>query len=287
MMRSMTGFGTGEQRAQGWQVDVTARSLNHRYRTIRVRTQREWPQLQTQIEEAVKDRLVRGDVTVWIVATRHADDEIVTRFDTAAAQDAMRALRELARELRVPSEPTLADLLELGVLQDAWEQERPPWDVVRTALAEALDGVIASREAEGEALRVELLAILDSLEGMLGEVVERVPAVTEELRERLQRRIQSLDLSVDPGRMEMEVALLAERYDVREEVSRLEGHLVRTRRLLDGGEPVGRRLDFLAQELLRETNTLGSKSRDLEIHSRVLDMKVAIDQLKEQAQNVE
>jgi uncharacterized protein (TIGR00255 family) len=125
------------------------------------------------------------------------------------------------------------------------------------------------------------------LSGLLDEVQERIPEVTEELRARLKQRIESLDLSVDPSRMETEVALLAERYDVREEVSRLEGHLARTRKLLDGDGPVGRQLDFLAQELLREVNTLGSKSRDLEIHTRVLDMKVAIDRLKEQAQNVE
>jgi uncharacterized protein (TIGR00255 family) len=287
MIRSMTGFGTGEQCGGGWQVHVTARSLNHRYRTVRVRTPRDWPQLQTQVEEAVKGRLDRGDVTVWIVASRHTEEDGTWTPNPGPARDAMRALRDLATELGLPQEPTLTDLIQLGVLQDAWLQETPPWKVVHDALEIALDGVIASREAEGAALRGELVEILGGLTQLLGEVTERVPEVTEELRERLRQRIDSLDLSVDPSRMETEVALLAERYDVREEVRRIDGHLARSRRLLEGDGPVGRQLDFLSQELLREVNTLGSKSRDLAIHNRVLDMKVAIDRLKEQAQNVE
>ena len=287
MIRSMTGFGTGEATVDGWQVNVTARSLNHRYRTVRVRTPADWPELQARVEDAVKRRLHRGDVNVWVAATRIETADGAASFDLEAARTSLQGLRRLSNELALPGEPTLRDLIALGAVKDTSGTVAPPWEAIATALEAALQGVVEAREGEGASLAVELGRIFDELERMLAEVVDRIPAVTDELRERLRERIDGLGVSVEPARLEGEIVLLADRYDVQEEVNRLEGHLQTARALLRGSDPSGRRLDFLAQELLREANTLGSKSRDLSIHSLVVDMKVSIDRLKEQAQNVE
>ena len=118
MIRSMTGFGTGEAVGEGWRVHVTVRSLNHRYRTVRVRTPGDWPQLQSRLEETVKERLDRGDITLWIVTTRTGEDGSPAPFDREAVHRALDALRDLAQELALTDEPTLAHLIQLGVLQD-------------------------------------------------------------------------------------------------------------------------------------------------------------------------
>jgi uncharacterized protein (TIGR00255 family) len=288
MVNSMTGFGTGTVTAAGWRVDVTIRTLNHRYLSVRVRAPHDQPRLQVCLEEAVRRAFSRGEVGVWIGLARDREaQQESSLFDRTVIDDHLRELRGIAQELSLPESPTLSDLIQVGAFQVAKPLEADPWSVVEPAVQQAIEATLLARSKEGAQLAEELKEILDQLSGLLAAVKQRLPAVSEELRNRLQEKVASLNIVVDTDRLETEIALLAERFDVREEVTRLSSHLHRAEELLQASSPIGKELEFVSQELLREVNTLGAKSRDLVISSFVVDMKVAIERFKEQVQNVE
>jgi len=286
MVQSMTGFGTGASRSGPRRVDVTVRTLNHRYLAVRLRSLSDWPLLQAQAEEAIRRVFARGEVDVWVTFASGEAASSEGVFDLERAARYAGALRELAQRFDLP-EPSLGDLVRVGALEAVPPEEEDLWGLLEPALGEATQAAVASRASEGKRLGQELEKILGELGGDVRSVRRRVPALREALRARLFERLEELRIEVEPTRLEAEVALLADRCDVEEEVARLEAHLDRARGLLEKKGPVGKELDFLAQELLRETNTLGAKSRDLDVSSLVLDMKVAVERFKEQVQNVE
>ena len=288
MVNSMTGFGTGTVSAAGWRVDVTIRTLNHRYLSVRVRAPHDQPRLQVCLEEAVRRAFSRGEVGVWIGLARDREAQQESPlFDRAAIDDYLKELRGIVQDLSLSESPTLSDLIQVGAFQVAKPLEVDPWPVVEPALQQAIEATLLARSREGAQLAEELKEILDQHSSLLAAVKQRLPAVSEELRNRLQEKVASLSIVVDSDRLETEIALLAERFDVREEVIRLASHLHRAEELLQADSPIGKELEFVSQELLREVNTLGAKSRDLVIGSFVVDMKVAIERFKEQVQNVE
>ncbi len=286
MIRSMTGYGTGSGSADGWNAEVALRTLNHRYFSLRVRGLSD-PVLERRIEEKVKEVFARGEIEVAVVLAQGLDETGRLPMDRETVATYAAELRELTDELGLPP-PTLGDLIALGAFTSP-ERDDPsdPWPAVSTALSEAIRGALTARAREGELLYDELHRIISELSSLVEEVKARIPAVTQELRERLRERVVALGAEVDPDRLEMEIAFIAERADVQEEVARLEAHLTRIKELLDASDAVGKELGFLAQELLREANTLGAKSRDLTINGLVVSMKVAIERFKEQVQNVE
>ncbi len=287
MIRSMTGFGHGAATAGGWHAEATLRSVNHRFLSIRIRSLADRPWLQSQIEEKVRGVLHRGDVGVWLTVTEETDSEGRAGFDRGVAARAYRALEGLRAEFGIPDPATLADLIRAGGLQTPQEDEETLWPAVRAALEQGLAALARTRETEGKMLETEMSRLLVVLEeGSVG-AERRLPEIQEELRSKLRARIEELDLRVDPERLEAEVILYVDRFDVQEELVRLRGHIARARDVLSRGGPVGKELDFLSQELLREANTLGSKVRDGEVVGFTVDMKVAIEQLREQVQNVE
>jgi len=286
MVKSMTGFGAGSAEGEGWRAEVTVRTLNHRYLSVRVRSLHDQPELSVRVEDAVKSAFGRGEVQVAVDLTHRIGDRSESLFDPGVVGDYHRALHRLAQELVLPA-PTLADLIAIGAFGAAAPIEEDPWPTVEGALRQALAAADAARGEEGGKLKAEIEAILRQIAAHLERIKERIPQVCQELLVRLRERIAELKVELDPQRLETEVALAAERADVREEVARLEVHLGRAWDLLEQDGPIGRELDFLSQELLREVNTLGAKSRDLEISSLVIDMKMGINAFKEQVQNVE
>jgi len=289
MLNSMTGFGAGTATGDGWNVDATVRTLNHRYLSVRVRSLSDRPQLQMRVQEIVKKAFQRGEIGVWIDVVRDQARSDVNRFDRHVVEDYLRELRRIVETYSLPETPSLNDLIRIGAFQTPVHSDEELWPLIQTALDQAIDAARTARATEGQYLAEELRRIVDRLADLLSQVTARVPEIRNELKERLQERIASLDLEVnlDPARLETEVALLVERSDIQEEVARLDAHLRRVSALLKEDRPVGRELDFLSQELLREVNTLGSKARDLEINAVVVDMKVEIERFKEQVQNVE
>jgi len=287
MISSMTGFGMGTAIGAGWRAEVTLRTLNNRFLSVRVRSLSDRPQVQVQVEEAIKRAFKRGEIGVQISLERDAEAVGQEVFSSETVERYLGGLRHVVEQLSLPEPPTLSDLIAVGALQQASGEENDPGPIIAEALQEAMAATRSARAKEGEHLAGEIEGILSRVSSRVAQVEERLPEVEKELRVRMQEKIASLSVDVDPARMEMEIALVVERYDVQEEIARLQGHVARARSLLTSDEPVGKELDFLSQELLREVNTLGSKSRDLTINGLVIDMKLAVNAFKEQVQNVE
>ena len=288
MIRSMTGFGTGTAAHAGWRVEATIRTVNHRYLNVRVRSLNDRPGIQAGIEKLIKQSFRRGDVGIWLdIQPDRTAESRPSQFDADIASETYAELRRLSESLALPAPPTLETLARVGGLQSPKEREDDLWPAIDAAVQESIRVALASRENEGTFLAGELRGILERLTNTAQVVEDRLPELIAALHQRLTDRLDELELKVDPERLEAEVVLLIERYDVQEEMARLRTHIERASALLENGDIVGKELDFLSQELLREINTLGSKARDSQVASLVIDMKLAVEQFKEQIQNVE
>lgn len=290
-MRSMTGFGKASGTLpDGTEVSVVARAVNHRFLDVALKLRDEWAAAEPALRKAVGERVQRGHVDLLVRTSRAAVR--TAAFDGEAAARYAAAWREAAEELSLPSDLSARDLLALpGVVKT--EESAEPDEAAREALAalvrEAVAELDRTRRREGEALAAALAAIVGRLEAGVARLDEERAGLVERLYAQLRERVRKLaeGFPLDEGRFAQEAALLADRGDVSEEIDRLKAHLVEIRRLLGASEPVGKRLDFLAQELHRETNTAGQKSRELPALRAVLDLKSDVEALKEQVQNVE
>lgn len=287
MISSMTGFGLGTATGQGWKAEVTLRTLNNRFLSVHIRSFHDRPQLQVQVEETIRRSLKRGDIGVLISLERDTEADQAEVFSSDITNKYLKGLRHIVNQFALPNPPTLSDLIAIGAVQQSASQESDPSAVIQQALKQAIAAVTETRAKEGKHLRSEIEQILERLTSLITQVKERLPEVQLKLRQRMQEKADYLKVEVDPARLEMEIALVVERYDVKEEITRLQGHIKRAKSVLNSAEPVGKELDFLSQEMLREVNTLGSKSRDLEVNGLVIDMKLAVNAFKEQVQNVE
>jgi uncharacterized protein (TIGR00255 family) len=290
-MRSMTGFGLGEAPLGGGRLAVEIRGVNHRFLDVRVRVPRELGDLAAFVEQVAREKLARGRYEVAL----RVDGMVlgVPVLDRDRARAAFRALTELRDELAPGSEvplSLLAAIPDLFVSSVDREIDRLR-EATRTAFDIALKALDAMRGQEGAAMREDLLKRLESVRRLARDVAGRAPDVVEAHRKRLRERADRLRLSteleVDAGRLEQEIALFAERSDICEELTRLESHCVQFGGLLASDEAVGRRLDFLLQEMAREANTVGAKSPDAPIAHAIVEVKADIERMREQVQNVE
>ncbi len=290
MIHSMTGFGRGTASAEGADVTVEVRSLNGRYAEVTVRAPRSLAAHETDVQSRVKDALDRGKVGVSVQVQRAAEAAPL-RVDANAAA-AYRRLLEEVREAAGVAEPVslehvlrFPDVLVAAEAEDATEGV---WEAAQAALADALGALTAMRRQEGEALAADLRARLGAIEAELGAVEAEAPARVEAARTAMHERVADLlgDERVDRDRLELEIALLADRLDVNEECVRLRSHLALFRDALASDAPVGRRLNFLAQEFNREINTIASKAGDPGIAHRAVTMKEELEKIREQVQNV-
>jgi uncharacterized protein (TIGR00255 family) len=291
MIRSMTGFGAGHASRDGEEIDVEVRSVNHKFCEVKVRLPRELAALEIEIGRAVKERLARGGVEAAVrrIVSRGA---VVPRIDGALAGEYARAFEDLRQRLGLAGPVPLQAVLDAeGVVsleERATDLEAARAGVVQ-ALGLALDQLTSMRAREGEALARDIGGRLSTIEAAVAQVEQLAPASVEHHRARLHERVQELSrgFTPDPARLAQEVALLADRLDVAEEITRLRSHLAQMRELMAGGEPAGRKMEFLVQEMHREVNTIGSKSQSADIAPRVVAMKAEIERMREQVQNVE
>ncbi|ATB38120.1 hypothetical protein CYFUS_003546 [Cystobacter fuscus] len=292
MLKSMTGFGAGRARVGDEEFSVEVRSLNHKFCEVKARLPRELAALEPVLVKQVKDRLARGAVDVFIKRHTATAAGTVPVVDVGLAREWARALREVGEALGelaevswsvVASQPGVVRLEERGMNVESATQ------AVSGALEQALTALEQMRQIEGEAIRVDLETRLGLIERWSREVAGLAPRSVEEYRQRLTERVAELarGISVDEQRLAQEVALFAERSDIAEEMTRLASHLEQFRQLMGAGEPSGRRMDFLVQEMHREVNTTGSKSQHAEISARVVSMKAEVERIREQVQNVE
>jgi uncharacterized protein (TIGR00255 family) len=288
----MTGFGAGHARADGREARVELRSVNHRHLHVKVRLPADLAALEPEVEAAVRARLARGSVTVGVGVERSGGAGLAT-IDREAARRYLSMLGGLATELGLPERPSLAMLVSLpgvvGLAQDEEQHERES-ALVLEALASALEALVEMREHEGRELAADLRRNARAVAGLVGRVEERMPEVVRGHQAALQQRVGELlggRQPVAPGDLARELALLADRMDVGEELARLKSHLAQLERVLAQGGSVGRQLDFLTQELFREANTIGSKCNDAPVAHMVVEMKTHVERLREQVQNVE
>ena len=290
----MTGFGEGHAADDRVRVSVSIRTVNHRYLDVSLRLPEVYRALELDVANRIKERLVRGRVE----ARFRVDPVAEPRFSVQVRRNLARRYREAAAELSEadPSAgPALsaAELLRLPEVVVVEPAEDEPGAGDQALLLEAIDGaldvVIATRRREGEHLRRVLGERIARLVELRGELENAAPAIKADLVEGLERRLRELlaEHEVDPARLAQEAAVLAERIDVGEELDRLAAHLEAFEALLDGDGSRGKRMDFLTQEILRELNTLGAKSRHSQQLARVVEAKELCEQLREQVQNIE
>jgi len=287
----MTGYGRGEATGGGVTVVVELKSVNNRFRDLNLRLPREHAVLEPRLHNLVKDRVHRGRVEVFVRRSAIETGQVV-RPDPVLAERYLSAMSAVAKRLqRDPAEIPLELVLnQPGVLTlvDGEPDALAEWDILATAVEAALSDLIRMRAVEGEALAADLAQHLDQLEALHREVAACAEGIAERLMGRLAQRLQRLlDDKLDPSRLLQESAILADKADVSEELARLGSHIEQLRAALRADEPVGRKIEFLVQELNREVNTIGSKAAEHPISARVVDMKSVVERLREQSANVE
>ncbi|MBL9036960.1 MAG: YicC family protein [Archangium sp.] len=292
MLKSMTGFGTGRATAGGESLTVELRSVNHKFCEVKARLPRELSTLEPLVAKLVKDRVARGAVDVAVKRSTRAGMSVVPIVDLALAQAYRKAFAQLAQTLGVPDETSVRDIATQPNVVRLEEPEVNLEDAAKAleiAVLQAIDALGAMRTKEGTALRDDVASRLAAVDGWTTEVTVLAPKAVEQWRDRLATRAAELSkgLPVDPQRLAQEVALFAERTDVAEELTRLASHQKQFQTLLAATEPVGRKMDFLVQEMHREVNTTGSKSQHAEISNRVMQMKSELERIREQVQNIE
>ncbi len=291
MIRSMTGYGKGEAVTPAGRCMVELRAVNHRYGEVAVKMPRSFYAYEHEVRKRAGQRIKRGKVDLlvqWEEATGAAG---VPPVNLAVAKGYHAAFLELAHELRLsPEIPLSLIVAQKNVVQEtAGEEQSDLLPQLLQALAAALDGLDAMRLREGEALVRDLTARRQGVAQLVEQVAARAPQVVEEYHDKLQQRLVKLldGAEVDQQRLMQEVALLADRCDVTEELVRLQSHFLQFDETLALDEPVGRKLDFLMQELNREVNTIGSKANDAAITALVVQMKAELEKMREQVQNIE
>jgi uncharacterized protein (TIGR00255 family) len=295
MIRSMTGYGEAQRDTPAGHLRLEVKSVNHRFLNLSLKTPNGFDRFERDLTEVIRAHVARGHVSLYLAVDRRtSDDGTGVRADLDKARAYRAALEEIQAELGVPGPVDLALLARFGDLFRAPEADAPP-EVdaaeLRQMVVEALGQLLDHRRAEGERLRADMDARLGSMAASLEGVAERAPERLMRERDRLRAAIRELSeqVEVDEDRLAREVAYLAERWDINEEIVRFRAHLAAFREALelDGGEPVGKRLGFLVQELHREANTIGSKANDQLIAEASMSIKEEIERLREQVENVE
>jgi uncharacterized protein (TIGR00255 family) len=288
MIASMTGFARREISGAWGALVCELRSVNHRFLESGFRLPDDIRSAEGELRQRLAREVKRGKVDCSFTHRRLQGSETALEVDPAALERLLGSVRNLTRT--IPGNPTVnvLDVLRWpGVLKDERDDNEDLLKAAHTLFGGTLEDLVAARAREGERLRELIEQRCNGLDALVAHVRTRLPEVHARVRTRLDERLAELKAQVDQERLEQELAILLQRLDVDEELDRLTGHITEIRRVVAGTEPAGRRLDFLMQELNREANTLSSKSQDLETTRSAVDMKVIIEQMREQVQNVE
>lgn len=292
MIKSMTGFGRGHQVLNDRDITVEIRSVNHRYYEFSSRLPRSLGYVEDKLKTLLQGRISRGkvEVSVLINNVEAADEKITINHEIVKEYiDAMRSVKD---EFGLVDDLSLSNILRIPdaftVVKTETDEEQL-WEDIRSTAEEALEHFISMRENEGERMKQDVLSRLAKIEEWVGVVETRSPMVVEDYRKRLYDKMCEVlsSTNIDENRILMEAGIFSEKTAVDEETVRLRSHIAQFRGMLESGEPVGRKLDFLVQEMNRETNTIGSKVQDIEVTRIVVDQKSEIEKIREQIQNIE
>jgi len=292
---SMTGFGRGPASGKKGSWTVELRSVNHRYLDISIKLPRRFIGWDDKIKKEILSVHSRGRVDIFITFNEEGLEDTRLRADIGLAKEYLRCLKEIARELSVTGEPDLTMLATYRDIITPLDEESGAekleefWPGLQEAIADALQECLKMRQSEGETLQIDLLERLTVFQQKIDEIENSLPVIIEKRGKALQERLDNLlsGIDIDPVRLAQEVAILVDKSDVTEEIVRLRSHMDQFNGFLSLEEPVGRRLDFLVQEFLREVNTISSKINHAETAHLIVGMKNDLEKIREQVQNLE
>jgi uncharacterized protein (TIGR00255 family) len=292
MLKSMTGYGRGESTSESKSFIVEIKSVNHRYCEVVIRLPRFYAAVEDRIRKSIQENVSRGRLDVFVTVENHGMGNKSIQVDKELAMAYYKSLKELGETLGIDGIPRvieIARLPEVIILEEVKDILEELWPMLHNAVKDAADQLVVMRTAEGQRLKEDFIRRLERLAGFTEEISRHAPTVVQEYREKLYVRIKDIcsDIPVDENRLAAEVAIFADRSSISEELVRLRSHFQEMKSTLDLDEAVGRKLDFLVQELNREFNTIGSKSNDLNISSAVINAKSEVEKIREQVQNIE
>lgn len=292
MLKSMTGFGRAEGETRLGKVVAESRSVNHRYCDISIRLPKRLSPFENRIKEIIRSQVSRGKIDVSLRLDTVGEEKVQLSVDLDLAQQYYRALQHLRENLQLKDEITLNLLAGAKDLITAKEESgeiEPYWQEILPILNQSFKDMDEMKRLEGESLTKDLQHRLERIVQQLETIKQRFPSHLKVSLNRLRERLHSLleGMEVDASRFQQEIAFLTERMDITEEIVRAESHLTQFLSLLKGDEPVGRKMDFLLQEIHREVNTLSAKANDAEISQKVVEVKSELEKIREQVQNIE
>lgn len=292
MIKSMTGYGRAEAVIDGMNISVEIKSVNHRYFEFSARVPRIYGFLEEKMKTFTNSLVARGKIECFVSVENLEEAETEIIVNHSLAEGYLKAVREISDRLSVDgdiSAYSLSRYPDVLTLHKAPDDEDKIWNAVKTVAKEAIEKFVKMRETEGERLRNDILSRADYIIECVEFVEKRSPETVKEYNEKLKQRMKDLlgDASVDETRLLNEAAIYADKIAVAEETVRLRSHISQLRTFMNADEAIGRKLDFLVQEINREANTIGSKAQDVEIAKRVISIKADVEKIREQVQNIE
>ena len=292
MIKSMTGFGRCEIQKESRKFTVELKSVNHRYLDVNIRMPKKLNFFETAIRTLLKSYANRGKIDIFITYEDISQAQVAVKYNAALAAEYLKYLRQMEEEFGLENDvrvSTLSRYPEVFTMEEQSEDEEELWNGLKEALEGAFGQFVETRKAEGENLKKDILSKLDSLEKEIVFVEERSPQIVAEYRAKLEDKMKELlaDTQIEDSRIAAEVILFADKICTDEEVVRLKSHIQHMRNTLEEKEGIGRKLDFIAQEMNREANTILSKANDLEVSNHAITLKTEIEKIREQIQNIE
>lgn len=292
MIKSMTGFGRAVAETDGYVITVEIKSVNHRYFEFSSRIPRQYGFLDDKLKSYINSRVSRGKVECYVSIDALNTEAAQVVVNNTLASAYVSALKELSKNYDLKEDfgaSTVARFQDVLVVKKADEDEEKIWSYVKSVTDTALDKFIAMRTVEGEKMKNDISSRADYILSCVEYIEKRSPETVKEYNDKLVERVHDLigDVSLDEGRVIQEVAIYADKVAVAEETVRLRSHLDQLKAFINADEPVGRKMDFLVQEINRETNTIGSKANDVDIAHKVVDIKAEVEKIREQIQNIE
>ena len=293
MVKSMTGFGKGDFRVDNKYFQVELKSVNHRYMDISIRLPKIFNYLEENIRNLIKSYLQRGRIEVYITYENTGSSDVKMEIDMPLAREYLDSLLEMETNLSIRSDITTSLIVgfpDVIKIEKKKEDEGEIWECLQGALDDALIKLVSMRKKEGNKLKEDMLKRLDRTDDFLMQIENRSPIIVQEYRQKLTDRIEEIlseQFDLDDTRIATEVALFADKSNITEEIVRLHSHIEQFTKILEEDDAIGRKLDFLLQEMNREINTIGSKANDLIIANLVINIKSELEKMREQVQNIE
>ncbi|NLL80208.1 MAG: YicC family protein [Clostridiales bacterium] len=292
MIKSMTGFGRCEISEADRKFTVEMKSVNHRYLDVNIKMPKKLNFFESAIRNLLKEYMQRGKVDLFISYEDRTENNVCIRYNKDTAQEYLNYLNQMAEDFSLDNDvrvSTLSRYPEVFSMEEQGIDEEGIWKTLEKALRGAAEGFVETRITEGEHLRDDLIGKLDGMLKLVDFISERSPQIIAEYKQKLEEKVKELleDAKVDENRLLMEVTLFADKVCVDEEIVRLRSHIETTKQTLMEGGGIGRKLDFIAQEMNREANTILSKANDLEVSNCAISLKTEIEKVREQIQNIE